>query len=159
MEAFSEIEQRTLDLDWYALDQDGRIGQFLTGGKLLPGLLASDRVALEQLSNYFEELSAIGGFLFCPDFNAKSKRRFRDPDAKTWMPFSQEMSSRGLYSYDSEPGAESYIRVSVPTVELTIGDLPPQIAAQINRVILPDFSFVRDRVIPDDALRELLLLL
>jgi hypothetical protein len=36
MSCFSEIEQSTLDLDWYATDSDGRIGVFLTGGTRLP---------------------------------------------------------------------------------------------------------------------------
>lgn len=128
MTAFTEFEQWEFDLDWYAIDRDGRIGQFLTGGhRFLPPSFSSNKEMTEILSNYFENLPfERNSYLICPDFkkNDRTHENSRvlnekgilvDVDEQMrnkWQDeliaksdesndFGLRMASRGLYFYDS----------------------------------------------------------
>lgn len=128
MSAFTEDEQWHSDLDWYAIDRDGRIGQFLTAGnRLLPPSFASNKEMTEQLSDYFENLAfEKNSFIICPNFKKNSlthkgtriltetgtlvdvsenmsNKLIDDWIAKTdeLSHFGMRMASGGLYSYDS----------------------------------------------------------
>ncbi|MEO8649071.1 MAG: hypothetical protein ABI539_07900 [Acidobacteriota bacterium] len=161
MDGVSEEEQLYSDLDWYATDRDGRIGQFLTGGaKLLPPLVALDKNALNRLSEYFRALKENGDSTFCPDFHRNFPAKHVAADPKEHMPFSQAMSRRGLYSYDSATGFESrcYIRVSLQGRPVKVADLPEDIRILIVGTRLENISFKDDRVIPDALTREMSML-
>ncbi len=69
MTAFTEEEQEVSDLDWYAIDRDGKIGQFATAGhRLLPPSFASNKEMTEKLSAYFENYPfKFGKHNICPD--------------------------------------------------------------------------------------------
>jgi hypothetical protein len=46
-------EEETTDFDWFALDDQGKIGHFTTGGfGALPQSVASSKEDLEKLVNY-----------------------------------------------------------------------------------------------------------
>jgi len=155
MIVFSEIEQRTSDLDWYAVDLDGHIGQFLTGGRLLPPRIAADKDTFELLSEYFLSLPQEGEFAFCPDFEAHCREKHRDPDSAARMPFSQKMSCRGIFSYDANHDDDYFFRVSVPTTKiLLLEDLPIGVADVLSKNRLSSFRFSKDTTIPEINLRK-----
>ena len=128
MASLSEIEQFTSDLDWYAVDRDGWIGQFLTAGALLPGSLASDKESFDQLSTYFDSLPESGESIFCPKFVVHCRGHHVSQDPADQMPFAQSMSRRGLYSFDRNDNEDFYYRVAIPSQRLNIADLPGPIA-------------------------------
>lgn len=137
MAAFTEDEQWESDLDWYAIDRDERIGQFLTAGhRLLPPSFGSNKEMTEQLSDYFESLPFDKtSFIICPNFK-KNDLMHKDTKILTvtgllididenmsnkliddWIARSDELShfgmrmaSRGLYSYDSNTMAHKNFR-------------------------------------------------
>ena len=50
------------DWDWYALDQDERIGHFTSAGlRALPNSVKKDREATEMIARYFFEQAPVDG--------------------------------------------------------------------------------------------------
>lgn len=164
MTAFDEDEQLYSDLDWYAIDRDGNIGQFSTAGhRLLPVSFASNKEMTEKLSNYFESLSfGERDFFICPSLKNNSlalKNMFNlSFEAKQMSDiskhFGKRMASRGLFSYDSNtmwnPKYKSYFRFAIPKQELKIDHLPHEIKAILENFRLSQISFAEADLISDE---------
>ncbi|MBS1795227.1 MAG: hypothetical protein JSS81_15325 [Acidobacteria bacterium] len=154
MTSFSEGEQWVLDLPWYAVDLEGRIGHFTTGGeKLFPPVVAESREDWEVLNNYFENLPAIqeGNYIVCPDLRNKLDSRLV-PNIFGYIKPSAEMSARGLFAYDSPPddNERSYIRVTMPKKELKFDDLPEEIKNILQNFRLSEIDFTQNSLILDE---------
>lgn len=178
MTAFDEDEQLYSDLDWYAVDRDGRIGQFSTAGhRLLPPSFASNKEMTEKLSEYFERLPfKYGNYIICHDFkrnnlkftNSKisTKTGIKIIDEKMrnqlfdemiqdekQLGFFRNMSSRGLYTYDSnsfEYSSLNYFRVTIPKNELKFDDLSQEIKSLLENLRLSEISFAKDSLISEN---------
>ena len=101
MTAFTEDEQWHNDLDWFAVDKDGRIGHFANvGHRLLPPGIGKSREDLSLLVSYFEAIEPSNGFSLCPHLQSQLKLIKINNFAAYIKSFS-EMSKRGLFSYDS----------------------------------------------------------
>ena len=57
-----EQEEFTRDWDWYAVDQDGRVGHFTSAGmRVLPKSVKQDRETTELIARYFFEQAPVVG--------------------------------------------------------------------------------------------------
>lgn len=145
--AFDEVEQLTSDLDWYAVDRDGRIGHFMTGGsRLLPLKIAADKTALIMLHDYFETLSfSEGDFKFCPQAKYHFILIGDDQPDNAFHTYAQKMAARGLYTFDSrasENPNRPYYRVTIPNTELNLSSLPDNdIKSVLSELRFADISF------------------
>lgn len=160
MTAFTQDEQWYSDLDWYAVDKQGNIAQFLTGGhRLLPPSFSLDRELSEKLTDYFDNLPFTeGDFVFCPNL----ERNMRDFEAnrmnKNFMHFSKKMAAKGLFSFDSDSDANKdrpYFRVTLPKQALKLTDLPQDIKAILNNLKFIEISFIEDSIIPEEITNKL----
>jgi hypothetical protein len=134
-------EMFSTDWDWFAVDQEGRLAHFASGGyRNLPKTVRSSKEDLDLLLEYFSGLEVRVRPLVEQHFNEKVA-----PDGAQldWSSFI-EMAGRGLYSYDTEmtPGATgNYLLVVRPPMPLTLGQLPPDIQSILRRTTLAvDFS-------------------
>lgn len=183
MTAFDEDEQLYSDLDWYAIDRDGRLGQFATAGhRLLPPSFASNKEMTEKLSAYFENYPyKFGNYTICSDLK-KNNLKFTASKISTitgiktidermrnqlfdemvgderQLGFFRKMSSRGLYTYDSnsfEYSSLNYFRVAIPKEELRLDDLPQDIKSILQKLRLPEISFAESSLISENITDKL----
>lgn len=150
-------EQWYDDLDWFAVDQDGRLGHFATAGfRLLPPAVAANKENWQALCNYFNQLPAVRGYRISPELD-KQIAPSKASDEKYLSSFA-EMSARGLYSYDTfdyTRHERPYFRVTIPEVELKLEDLPPEIASILRELQFNDLSFIDACVIADERAERL----
>lgn len=183
MTAFDEDEQLYSDLDWYAIDRDGRLGQFSTAGhRFLPPSFAANKEMTEKLSAYFENCPyKFGNYAICPDLK-ENNLKFTNSSISTGtgikvidekmrnqlfnemisderqLGFFRKMSSRGLYAYDSnsfEYSSLNYFRVTIPKEELKIDDLPQDIKSILQKLRLPEISFAESSLISENTTDKL----
>jgi hypothetical protein len=160
MTAFTEDEQLDSDLDWYAVDEQGNVGEFLTGGaRLLPPSFSSNREISEKLSEYFRNLPfQEGDFTFCPDLE-KNMRELKSGEInERFMPSSQKMASRGLFSYDSDNYTykdRPYFRVAIPKKALKLAELPPEIRSILETLSIKGINFDENSLIPENITNTL----
>jgi hypothetical protein len=140
MPRIEESEEFSRDWDWYAVDEDGKIGHFTTAGlRPLPETVRDDRDAAEKLILHFEEARA---------FTTYMVREAAERDAGGWgsrgrdgfMNSFAEMSKRGLFSHNTQmahgPEAAYYL-VTTPREPLTVADVPDEIRALLLRTRAP----------------------
>jgi hypothetical protein len=151
MDSFTEIEQEVSDLDWYAVDEKGRIGHFATGGGiLLPIRISESKTILEKLNSYFNQLPALqkDGFIICPEVKSRLDNRMV-PNFFRYVESFAQMSAKGLYSYDNPPHLRErqYLRVTLPKVALRLNDLPEDVKTILQGLKLTDIDYSSDSVI------------
>ena len=160
MTAFTEDEQEYGDLDWYAVDEQGNVGEFLTGGhRLLPPSFASNKEISETLSDYFGNLPfEEGDFTFCPNLEKNMRELKAGEINERFMPSSQKMAARGLYSYDSDSYVykeRPYFRVALPKKALKLAELPPEIRVILESLKIKGINFVEDSLISEEITNKL----
>lgn len=140
MPRIEESEEFSRDWDWYAVDEDGKIGHFTTAGlRPLPETVRDDRDAAEKLIQHFEEARP---FTTCTVREAAERdaggwgSRGRDGFIKSFA----EMSKRGLFSHNTQmvhgPEAAYYL-VSRPSEPLAVADVPDEIRVLLLRTRAP----------------------
>jgi hypothetical protein len=158
MTAFTEDEQWDSDLDWFAIDRDGKIGHFTSvGWRLLPPSIASSKENLGKIFDYFDQMEIKNGYLVCPNLQTHLAKLSIDTFDKYVRSFA-EMSSRGLYSYDSYDYSHDnrpYFRVTIPKSELRLDDLPQDIKDILENLGMNEISFAEDSVIPEELTNKL----
>jgi len=120
--------------DWFAVDDNGDVGHFVTAGfRRLPTSARIDAEGLEELVGYFETFLRNGGFTLRPEF--EESRPFESPAERArYLKSFAAMAARGLYSYDAElkvPGG--YRGVTIPQQPLKLSDLPANIRDRLAR--------------------------
>lgn len=141
----NEIDQEVYDFDWFAVDTDGHLIHFASGGGKLPNSVSASREDLEQLNAYFLSSSIISAPARINPNLAQTVKNISDIHRYTES--SIEYSQRGLFSFSktelTHPHSNnSYHLVAYPEKPLSLAELPDTIAALASRTILP-FS-VRD---------------
>src|SRR5271166_5510148 len=127
----TEIEEETVDLDWFCIDDDGEIAHFASGGRgFLPPSVKESRANLDRLAAYFRRdlpPNGSGG----EAKNLSAHKRFTSSKQKTrYLDDYLLMGSRGLYSLTCIMGATrptNYFLVIVPSNPLRVEDLPDDI--------------------------------
>jgi hypothetical protein len=137
----SSIDQEVTDFDWYAVDLNGYLVQFSSGGGILPGSVAASSEAVAQLTHYFLILST------------ENTSAHLNPDLSVLVPHARNENATALYAYRSVNYAKSglfafdktdlthqdnrYHLVASPAKPLTLAELPPAISALVSRTRLP----------------------
>ena len=148
-----EDEEPGLDLDWFALDAQGNVAHFTTGGcGALPRSAAASRDDLKRVHDYVLSLQEMGagllnedwlkGLRLVPTARIEPRHSFREWTAS---------AARGLYAYDfiedQRRRPRPYRVVARPEVPLKADELPPEIREIVGRTVLHDVVFARDDVI------------
>lgn len=159
MDPFTEIEQEVTDLTWYAIDAEGRIGHFTTGGSmLLPPSITESKEVLERINTYFCTLPIFreSNYVVCPDLTTHIDKRLIT-DMNGYVKPSAEMSARGLYSYDNHPTSNErpYFRVTIPKTELQLKNLPEDIKSILQSLRMNEINFAQDSVITKEITDKL----
>ena len=151
-----EEEEDRLDLDWFALDAQGSVGHFTTGGcGALPRSAAASRDDLTAVRHYVLSLPEIGAGLLNEDWLRGLRLTGTVPSApvaprETFREWTA-IAARGLYSFDYiedlRRRPRPYRVVARPEVPLKADELPPEIRAIVERTVLRDVVFVRNDVI------------
>ena len=144
-----ETEEYGRDWDWFAVDREGFVGHFTSGGvRRLPNSVRQDRERVEFLDHYFsEEAPAIGGWFPAPNVEDEVGP-FKDEAARRWFFESfAEVACCGAYSYNTElrPGkGEDYYLVAMPQQPLKLEEVPEAVQHLLIQTLAP-LSF-RERV-------------
>ena len=146
-------EEADLDLDWFALDAQGHVGHFTTGGcGALPRSAAVSREDLETVHRYVTALPEIGASLLNPHrlkgirLHPFTKAEPRDA-LRAWG----ASAARGLYAYDyleaQRRRPRPYWVVARPELPLHADELPPGVRDIVGRTVLRGVAFAHDDVI------------
>ena len=132
---FTEIEQLTQDIDWFAVDESEEIAHFASAGKLLPKSIAASREDSERVREFFRSLST-NRTAAMTDSQIDEFVQLKGESLRIqYLVDFQSMSRRGLYSYDTplEADRSSYFRVSCPLNPLKLAELPDDIRTIVER--------------------------
>ena len=151
----SDMDEEVNDYDWFAVDKEGNIGHFATGGVgTMPRSVAISSSDLTYVTDFFRRTlpSSTQAHLASKareaseqmDSDALVERRFRD--------FIM-MAGRGIYSFDhsyalGRPNQRIrpcplYYRIAIPASPIHLSDLPDAIQAILVRTAMADVDFSR----------------
>jgi hypothetical protein len=149
----SELDEEVNDYDWFAVDKEGSIGHFTTGGDgTLPRSVAVSSSDLRYITDFFRRtLQTSTQAHLAPkaqeaaeemESEVAVERRFRD---------FVMMASRGLYSFNHSYALDCpnprirpcplYYRIAIPARSIHLSDLPDAIQAILVRTTLADVEF------------------
>jgi hypothetical protein len=148
-----EEEEAELDLDWFALDSQGAVGHFTTGGcGALPRSAAASREDLDAVRAYVLGTPEITSAIVNANRSA-SIRLFpsvKPEPAAALRPWTAT-AARGLYAYDyiedRRRRPRPYLLVARPELPLRADELPPHVREIVGRTVLSGVVFARDDVI------------
>lgn len=149
----TEIEQQTLDIDWFLTD--GKYIRFMaSGGGKLPDSVAKSSYNNEKLVSYFRNLPEISDFVVNSKLDALLIEKFGTGVNERYLEDYVLMTKKGLYSFDKTVPCNFldpyYHLVASPVIPLIISDLPKEIleilmetqcSAEMNAII--DISIIQ----------------
>ncbi len=127
----------TIDWNWFAVDQSGRVGHFTSAGmRQLPSSVRENKADAESLQQHFFERA--------PEVGSWNLRKEAEVDCGGWKRQGLEryvrdfalMARKGLYSYDTSPlraGDGRYFLVALPERHILITDLPLEVRQIVSR--------------------------
>jgi hypothetical protein len=141
----TEIDLEIEDIEWYGVDENGRIAQFTSGGsKLIPEFICESRERLGVVSEFFEN--------FSPDiveevtFSEEASKYPRNE----YLQECKKISQKGLYCFDISDEEDitcGYILISKPSCELLVSDLPETIQRILLNYKMPNINFMNNKII------------
>lgn len=146
MTRIPEDAQQAWDLDWFAVDGEGRLAHFTSLGRPLPESIAVSWEDLRQVQRYFRTAPVLGGEpRVDPGLEERGVFATQGPRERALRDF-RSMGARGLYAYDLEPRGRGwgYRRVILPEVPLLLEELPGPVRAIVGRTVFASASFARD---------------
>jgi hypothetical protein len=148
----SDLEEETIDLDWFSIDNNGEIGHFASGGQgFLPPSVKSSKSNLTRLAEFFRHsLSTNGAAIESQALLSHVQFNSRAQQARYLEDYSR-MASKGLYSFNcimdfNRP--TSYFLVVKPSCPLKVDDLPDEIRQILQTRFAGEFcnsEFVTER--------------
>lgn len=162
----SELDEEVIDYDWFAVDKEGRIGHFTTGGMgTLPRSVAASGDDLQFIADFFRNplLPSTEARLAPKAVEPTNKVNWRkgwtssmdaeQAAAHCFQDFMQ-MASRGLYSFDHSYALDCthprtrpcplYYRIAIPSNPLHVTDLPMNVQTILSRIVLAEAAFSQD---------------
>jgi hypothetical protein len=126
----TEIEQQTLDIDWFLTD--GKYIVFMaSGGGRLPDSVAESSENNKKLVSYFRNLPEISDFMVNPELDRLLIERSGTGVNERYLEDYVSMTKKGLYSFDKTIPCNFldpfYHLVASPVIPLTVGGLPNEI--------------------------------
>lgn len=126
----TEIEQQTIDIDWFITDGE-HIGFMASGGGKLPDSVAKSEEKRQILVRYFRNLPEISEVMINPKLDNILIKVFGSGVNKKYLEDYVSMTKKGLYSFDKtypnnflEP---FYHLVTSPKNPLRLKELPQNI--------------------------------
>src|SRR5690348_7136057 len=137
-----KAEEFTKDWDWFAVDQNGSIGHFTSAGlHPLPKSVKDDVDALTRLTQYFSKELCPSSDFVVTDTALRHIPQPADSDSRRrFLSSFIAIAAKGIFSYNSEMTRElnsGYYLVAKPLDRLTIVDIPPNVAALLQRTRAP----------------------
>jgi hypothetical protein len=140
------IEPDGIDLGWFALDQDGHIGFFTSGGsRIVSELILASEETYDFLDDSLEKL---------PEIGRASRGWFGKVTRGDWA----KMMARGLFAYDFHSFDNNrfmegeYRRVGIPTHPLKLDTLQKTVVDALRRVTWATTCFATAKVVPKDLI-------
>lgn len=132
----TEIEQASLDIDWFFTD-----GQYISfmasGGGRLPGSVSESEETHKILANYFRNLPEISDVIINPELNNILIKVFGSGVNERYLKDYVLMARKGLFSFDKtypnnfmDP---SYHLVATPRTPLDLKDIPDSIMSLLTK--------------------------
>jgi len=141
----TEIDLEIGDIEWYALDEYGRVARFTSGGSsAVPEYVCESIEELEFICDFFRDnktdKSTLAVFTYAaakyPDENFRNE--------------CQLLSSKGLYVFDFSgemDDLDTYILISRPEKSTTISNLPLDIQIRMKKFKIEGADFDKDSII------------
>ena len=127
-----------LNLNWYAIDSAGRVGQFTAGYAPVPAAVFLDEGLLDRVSEYFLS-STDGGASF---LSATVARRLQaDGSLNYSMHLAEARKGVFVFGETGEQGAPTYMLEALPSNPVLVGELPSDVGAAVSLVRFKDISF------------------
>ncbi|UWX59035.1 hypothetical protein N0B40_11340 [Chryseobacterium oranimense] len=133
---YTEIEQQTLDIDWFFTN--GKYVSFMaSGGGKLPESIAKSKEDNLVLASYFRNLPEISEIIINPDLNNILMKVFGSGIDERYIEDYALMTRKGLYSFDKTHPNQftnpNYHIVASPRNPLRLEDLPENIKDILTR--------------------------
>lgn len=130
----SDTDLVVFDLDWFAVDSEGYVGHFATGGQGgVPTSVRSSKPRLDRLVTYFKTVAPSTG----RGCLAATIQEYKNADPnKLNLSLFFHMASRGLYSFDvilGQPRPCPYTIIARPESPIQVADLPQEIQEELKR--------------------------
>ena len=132
------IEQETLNITWFLVDQMGCIAIFSTGGGILPTFISSNFTVqtLKDLESFFDELPNISEHSnINPNLNTIPIVRYKT-NYQPYLNAGLFSSQKGLYTFEHTDPCNMvdtmYFLVTSPVTPLHIDDLPLEIRQKLT---------------------------
>ncbi|WP_123911571.1 hypothetical protein [Chryseobacterium sp. G0162] len=127
---YTEIEQQTLDIDWFFTDGN-HIGFVASGAGKLPETVAQSSENNEKLISYFRDLPEISDVVINSELDSLLVKIFGSGANERYLQDFVSMTKKGLYSFDKtnlnnflDP---HYHLVASPKTPLKLKELPHDI--------------------------------
>jgi hypothetical protein len=162
----SDTDQEVYDYDWFAVDKEGHVGRFSTGGNgAMPKVVAASREDLQSIADFFNALAPSTEATLAPRARKAAgdvnwRKRWTGPPmdaeaaaARCFEDF-MRMARRGLYSFDHSYALDHratrvrpcslYYRIAIPIKSLHVADLPVDVRTVLNRLVFTSSDFSHD---------------
>lgn len=120
----TELDLEMEDIEWYGVDETGKIGLFMSGGSLaVPSSICKSRENLEKVCDYFNNFNRL--ISNCVDINNKIVY-----PRKEFITECKLTSQKGIYCFDISDDDNlnnQYYFISKPETPLFIDELPLEI--------------------------------
>ncbi|WP_324822893.1 hypothetical protein [Sinanaerobacter sp. ZZT-01] len=140
----TEIDLEIEDIEWYGIDEDGRIAQFTSGGsKVVPEFICESRERLHTVSKFFEDMNP----------NTEKEVTFHVKASKNrsekYLQECKIVSQKGLYCFDisDEQDTEEYVLICNPSCTLMISDLPVSMQDILLKCKISNSNFSKNNTI------------
>ena len=132
----TEIEQETLDIDWFFTNNED-VAYVTSGGGRLPESVANSSTKNKLLVSFFTNLLITSRVIIDPNLN----EMISPPANERYLACFIDMAEKGLFTFDktilnnfSEP---HYHLVAKPTNPIKIKDLPGEIRKLVSATYYP----------------------
>jgi hypothetical protein len=131
---FTEIEQATLDIDWF-FTNGNEVGFVASGGGKLPDVVSKkSTIEIEILVEYFRCLPKSSVIIINPDLQRLIA--FRGAEIDQYLSCFVEMAEKGLFCFDktilNKFSDLNYHLVAKPLNPLSFNELPAEISKLIS---------------------------
>jgi len=134
---YTEIDLQIEDIMWFAIDNFGRVGAFISGGSAnVPEFVCEDREANEKLYEYFTEIleDYCSGKLLNVKHHSEQEKEC------------MALISKGITCFDVYKNVDDYCKIAEPFEVKTIDKLNDEIK-DILKSHKIDADFVQDTII------------
>ena len=140
------IDQQVLDIIWHALDREGRVLQFASGGGRIPNSVAKDVEGIRQVFSYVQQLPHFDNNEVMVNMKFVDRYNFAREDSKNeYIARLNSFSKNGIVVFDKmmPPWEEnaSYCKEATPQKILTVDMTPDEIQEILSRTVL-DFDAI-----------------